>query len=442
VDTVLLLLHGVVVIAAIYLGVREGGLGLGIWGLVGVFALVYIFRQPPGNPPVDAVFIVVAVITAASAMQLAGGIDWMVGVAANLIRGRPQSVVYIAPMVAFLFTVGAGTGNIYYPLLPVIYEASYREGIRPERSLSVSAMASQAGILASPVSAASAAMVTLLEPEGFSLPKLLLIMWPACLAGILVASLVASRWGKPLEKDPVYQERLAAGQVAEPESVDLDPAALHPNAKRAALIFLAGVALIILLGLFPSLRPEFGSGDDSARVSITVTIQIIMGVVAAIILLLPGVKGADVSKQSTFSAGMTGAIALFGIAWLADTFIQAHQAQIIDALREVVQDYSILFALALFVVGALTTSQSSTTRAIVPIGLLVGLSPGSVAAMWPACMGMYFLPANGSQIATVAFDQTGTTKIGNAVINHSFLVPTLVFVVVAVAVGFVLSPLV
>jgi anaerobic C4-dicarboxylate transporter DcuB len=442
VDTVVLLLHGAVVIAAIYLGVREGGLGLGIWGLVGVFVLVYIFRIPPGNPPVDAVFIVIAVITAASAMQAAGGIDWMVGVAANLIRGNPGAVVFVAPMVAFLFTVGAGTGNIYYPLLPVIYETSYRKGIRPERSLSVSSMASQAGILASPVSAASAAMVTLLEPEGFSLPKLLLIMWPACVIGILAASLVMYRWGTPLEEDAVFQQRLSAGQVGEPDAASIEVKSLHPNAKRAALIFLFGVALIIVLGLFPSLRPEFTTGGEEARVSITVTIQIIMGVVAAAILMLPGVKGGDVAKQPTFSAGMTGAIALFGIAWLADTFIQAHQQQIIDALSSVVKDYQILFAIALFIVGALTTSQSSTTRAIVPIGLLVGLSPGALAGMWPACMGMYFLPANGSQIATVAFDQTGTTKIGKAVINHSFLPPTMVFVVVAVAVGLVLSPLV
>ncbi|MGH9111632.1 MAG: anaerobic C4-dicarboxylate transporter family protein [Acidimicrobiales bacterium] len=441
-DTVLLLLHGAVVIGAIYLGVREGGLGLGVWGLVGVFVLVYGFRQPPGNPPTDAVFIVIAVIVAASAMQLAGGIDWMVGVAATLIRGRPQAVVYLAPAMAFLFTVGAGTGNIFYPLLPVIYDVSYRAGIRPERPLAVSAVASQVGILASPVSAATAAMVTLLEPEGFSLSKLLIVMWPASIAGLLAASFVMSRWGKPLDQDPVYQQRLAAGRVKEPEAVDVDLAKLPANAKRAALIFLGGVAVIVLLGLFESLRPEFGAGDDAARVSVTVTIQIVMGLVGAIILLLPGVKGSDVSKQPTFAAGMTGAIALFGIAWLADTFIQAHQSEIVDSLSSAVQDFEILFAVALFMVAALTTSQSSATRAIVPIGLSLGLSPASMSAMWPAAMGIYLLPANGSQIATVAFDQTGTTKIGNAVINHSFLLPTMVFVVVAIAVGFIVSPLV
>lgn len=441
-DTFLLIVHGVVVLLAIYLGVREGGVGLGIYGLVGVFVLVYGFQLAPGDPPTDAVFIIIAVITAASAMQAAGGVDWMVGVAASVIRGRPEAVTYLAPLMAFLFTVGAGTGNIYYPLLPVIYDVSYRQGIRPERPLAISAVASQAGILASPVSAATAALVTLLEPDGFELTDVLIIMWPACLIGLAVAAFVQSRLGLPLDEDPVYQQRLKDGLVKAPESADIDSSTLPPNAKRSALIFLGGVALIVLLGLFEDLRPMVGSGDDAARVSVTVTIQIVMGAVGALILLLPGVKGSDVAKQPTFAAGMTGAIALFGLAWLADTFIEAHNDEIVESLSNVVQDYKILFAVALFFVAALTTSQSGATRSIVPIGLSLGLSAASITAMWPAAMGMYFLPANGSQIATVAFDQTGTTKIGKAVLNHSFLLPTLIFVVVAMAVGFLVSPLV
>jgi anaerobic C4-dicarboxylate transporter DcuB len=440
-DTFLLIVHGLVVLGAIYLGVREGGVGLGVWGLVGVFVLVYGFHLAPGDPPIDAVFIVITVITAASAMQAAGGTDWMVSVAANVIRGRPKAVVYLAPLMSFLFTVGAGTGNIFYPLLPVIYDVSYKQKIRPERPLAIAAVASQVGILASPVSAATAALVTLLEPDGFSLSKVLIVMWPACLAGLAVAALVESRWGKNLDDDPVFQERLAAGLIKPPEDT-VAAGNLPPNAKRSALIFLTGVGLIVILGLFSDLRPTVGQGDSVAQVSITFTIQVVMGVVAAVILLLPGVKGSEVAKQPTFAAGMVGAIALFGLAWLADTFIKAHQAEIVDSLSSVVQDYKILFAVALFLTAALTTSQSGATRAIVPIGLTLGLSAASITAMWPAVMGIYFLPANGSQIATVAFDQTGTTKIGKAVLNHSFLLPTMIFVVVGTVVGFIVSPLV
>ncbi|HEY8546352.1 MAG TPA: anaerobic C4-dicarboxylate transporter [Acidimicrobiales bacterium] len=444
-DTLELILHGAVVIGCIYMGVRAGGAGLGIWGLVGVFVLVYGFHQEPAAPPVDAVFIIIAVITAASAMQAAQGTDWMVAQAAKAIRGRPKAVVYMAPLMSFLFTVGAGTGFIYYPLLPVIYDVAYRQKIRPERPLAMSSLASQVGILCSPVSAATAALVTSFENAGdddFSLTRVLLIMWPACLIGLGVGAFVMSKKGKELEDDPVYQERLASHQVKEPEVGEVDTTALPPTAMRAALIFLGGVAFVILTGLFEELRPVVGSGDDRGRVSVSITIQVVMGVVAALILLIAKAKGGDVAKQSTFSAGMTGAIALFGLSWLASTFVLAHQREINDALADAVQEYKLLFALALFIVGALTTSQSGTTNAIVPVGLSLGLTPAVVTAMWPSVMGMYFLPANGSQIATVAFDQTGTTRIGKYVLNHSFMLPTLIFVGVAMAVGFVLSPLV
>jgi anaerobic C4-dicarboxylate transporter DcuB len=444
-DTFILIVHGLVVLGCIYMGVREGGLGLGIWGLAGVGILVFVFRVAPGDPPIDAVFIVIAVITAASAMQAAGGTDWMVSVAAKVIRGRPQSVVFLAPAMSFLFTVGAGTGNIYYPLLPVIYDVSYRQKIRPERPLAISAVASQVGILCSPVSAATAAMVTVLakaDPD-FELSKLLLVMWPACIAGLIVAAFVQSKKGKELDDDPVYQQRLADGLVKAPEASDIETKTLSPTARTSALIFLTGVGLIVILGLWPGLRPDFdnASGGGSAPVSIAVTIQVIMGVVGAIILLLPGVKGGDVAKQPVFTAGMTGGIALFGLAWLAATFVAAHQSEITDALSDVVQDHKLLFALALFLTAALTTSQSGATNAIVPIGVSLGLSVGSLVAMWPSVMGMYFLPANGSQVATVAFDETGTTKIGKALLNHSFMVPTLIVVFVGMAVGFVFSPL-
>ena len=446
-DTFLLVLHGLVVIAAIYLGVKEGGLGLGIYGLLGVFVLVYGFHLAPGAPPTDAVFIVIAVIAAASAMQAAGGVDWMVSVAARVIRSRPESVTFLAPAMSFLFTVGAGTGNIYYPLLPVIYDVSYRQKLRPERPLAISAVASQVGILCSPVSAATAALVTIFEgtkdTAGFDLPKVLIMMWPACIAGLAVAAFVQSRKGVPLDEDPVYQQRLKEGLVKPPPEADIDSKTLGPNAKRSALIFLAGVAVIVTLGLFEELRPMVSlPGQDASRVSVTVTIQIVMGAVGALILLLPGVKSGDVAKQPTFTAGMTGGIALFGLSWLAGTFVANHSDEINNALADVVEDHKILFALALFIVGALTTSQSGTTNAIVPVGLSLGLSAATVTAMWPAVMGMYALPANGSQVATVAFDQTGTTKIGKYVINHSFLLPVMVFMVVAIPVAFLISPLV
>ena len=433
--------QGLVVIAAIYMGVRTGGIGLGIWGLVGLMVMVFILHTQPAAPPVDAVFIVLTVIAAASVMQAAGGVDWMVRQAAKLISGNPKAVTYLSPFAAFIFTVGAGTGNIFYPLLPVIYGVSYQQKIRPERPLAAAAVASQVGILASPVSAATASMSTLLEPHGFNLGKILLIMWPACIVGLLVMAFVCSKMGKPLMKDHEYLRRLEAGQIEEPPKVDLDtpmPAA----ARNSALIFFAGVIFIVFAGLFKELRPYLGTGDSAARVSIAYTTEMVMGVVAGLIFLVCRPKAGDVPKQSTFSAGMVGGFALFGIAWLASTFVSANTKDITSTLGHVVNSQKWLFAIALALVAMLTTSQSSATNSIVPIGLSLGLSSSLITAMWPAAMGIYILPANGSQIATVGFDQTGTTKIGKFVINHSFQIPNLVFMVVAILVGLLMATMV
>ncbi|SDS57709.1 anaerobic C4-dicarboxylate transporter family protein [Microbacterium paraoxydans] len=435
----------IVVVLAIFMGTRTSGIGLGVWGLVGVAVLVFVFGEAPGNAPVDAVFIVITVITAASTMQAAGGIDWMVSVAAKVIRKRPKSVVFLAPAMSFLFTVGAGTGNIFYPLLPVIHDVSYQQKIRPERALSVSAVASQVGILCSPVSAATASMVVLLAPQGVDLGGLLLIMWPASIAGLLVAALVMMRHGKDLEDDPEYQRRLAEGQI-KPPVVDAHENKLPATAVLSASLFLAGVAVIVFFGLFENLRPVIGTDDDGdpLRLSVTVIIEVVMGIIAALIFVFCKVKAADVPKQSTFPAGIVGAIALFGIAWLANTFVAANQTLIVDGLGSVVSGSSaflgaLLFALALFAVAMLTTSQSSATNAIVPIGITIGLPASLLVGLWPAAMGIYTLPANGSQVATVAFDQTGTTKMGKFVLDHSFQLPNLVYVGTAIIVGVALS---
>ena len=435
----------IVVILAIYMGTRTSGIGLGVWGLVGVAVLIFVFGEAPGNAPVDAVFIVITVITAASTMQAAGGIDWMVSVAAKVIRRKPKSVVFLAPAMSFLFTVGAGTGNIFYPLLPVIYDVSYQQKIRPERALSVSAVASQVGILCSPVSAATASMVVLLAPQGVDLGGLLLIMWPASIAGLFVAALVMMRHGKDLEDDPEFQRRLESHQI-QPPTVDAHDSKLPRTAVLSATLFLIGVGVIVLFGLFEGLRPVIGTDDagDPVRLSVTVIIEVVMGIIAALIFVFCKVKAADVPKQPTFPAGIVGAIALFGIAWLANTFVAANQTLIVDGLGSVVSGSSaflgaLLFALALFAVAMLTTSQSSATNAIVPIGITIGLPAPLLVGLWPSTMGIYTLPANGSQVATVAFDQTGTTKMGKFVFDHSFQLPNLVYIGVAIVVGVTLS---
>ncbi len=442
-DVLMLILQLLVVVGAIYMGTRTSGIGLGVWGLVGTALLIFGFGEAPGAAPIDAVFIVITVVTAASVMQAAGGIDWLVSIAAKAIRSQPKMVTFAAPFISFIFTVGAGTGNIFYPLIPVIYDVAYQQKIRPERPLAVSAVASQVGIICSPVSAAVASMVVLLAPHGFEIGALLAIMWPACLIGLFAAALVMVKKGKELEDDPEFQRRLAEGLIQPPTDVDTK---VPPAGRLSAILFLLGVLLIVMFGFFESLRPVLGTAEDGTvtRVSVAVLIQVIMGVIAGAIFLLCRVKASDVPKQSTFPAGIVGAIALFGIAWLANTFVAANQTLIVSGLGSLISGSNavvgaLIFAIVLFLVAMLTTSQSSATNAIVPIGLTIGLSASTITGMWPAVLGIYALPANGSQVATAGFDQTGSTTLGKYVFDHSFQLPNVVFIVVACAVGSLLA---
>lgn len=467
-------LEALVVLGAIVMGTRAGGVGVGLWGGLGTFILVFVFGEAPGEPPAAAMAIILAVVTSAALMQAAGGIDWMVSVAARVIERRPKQITLIAPLTAFAFSVGAGTSNIIYPLLPVIYDVSYKNHIRPSRPLTVTVVQSGIALAASPVSAAMAAMLTLtdVEPYNLGLTQILAITIPACVIGIIVTSLVVNRMWKDLDDDPEVQAKIASGELVAPPAVavgvpagavssgsaGLGPDVTGPSGvaepapasaqltytragRNSALVFFAGVVAIVILGLFPGLRPSFEVPDvGTVSLDMTNTIVLVMFVVGVIILFVgrPDVK--TVPDQSVFKAGMISAIALFGIAWLTATFIAAHEEFIISTVGAWVTDWRFLFALAVFLVAALTTSQSTATRTMVPIGLAVGLPPGVVTGMWAGALGgVYTLPANGTQIAAANFDLTGTTKLGTKLIDHSFFIPMLVLSVTTIIVGSVIG---
>ncbi|MGY0233948.1 anaerobic C4-dicarboxylate transporter family protein [Longispora urticae] len=441
--TAKLVLEALVVLGAIAMGVRTGGIGLGLWGAFGTALLVFGFGLDPGSPPVDAFFIIIAVITASSAMQAAGGIDYLVSVASRIIRRNPRRITVIAPLVSFVFTVGAGTSNIFFALIPVIYETAFRNGVRPERPLAASTVCSGLGITASPVSAAMAAYLTLM-PGGFTLSKVLLITLPAGLVATVVTSLVQNRVGKELADDPEFRRRVAAGEcepvpVAASSTGEAEPEApLRAGAARSTGIFLSGVAVIVAMGLFDRLRPLVTVGGKSERLGMTICIELVMFTVALAILLANRVPAADVVRQPLMSSGIIAAVALFGVAWMADTFISGNAKQIIDPLADIAKEHSLFLAVALFVMCGLTTSQSATTRAIVPIGL-AALPAATVTAMWPSLVGVWLFPANGTQIAAVQIDRTGTTRLSHLIVWHSFTIPMLVSWVSVVGVGLVLS---
>ncbi len=433
------ILEAVVVLAAIVMGTRAGGVGIGVWGGLGVAVLVFVFGEAPGEPPISALLIILAVVTAAALMQVAGGVDWMVKIAAGVIQRHPKQITLIAPLTAFLFTVGAGTSNILYPLLPVIYDVSYQNGIRPSRPLTVTVVQSGMSLAASPVSAAMAAMVTLtaVEPYNFDLAEILSITFPAGVIGIIVTALVVGRMGKDIDDDPEIQAKIAAGELARPEtSGEKIELTSTKEGRNAGIIFLLGVLAIVILGLFPDLRPAFEVEGELVTIDMTTTIELVMFTVGVLIILISKPDVSEVPGASVFKAGMVSAIALFGIAWLTATFIAAHEEFIVTTIGGWVNQAVWIFALAVFLVAALTTSQSTATRTIVPIGLAAGLAPGLVTGMWGGALGgVYTLPANGTQIAAANFDLTGSTKLGTKLLDHSFFVPMLIMTVVSVVVG-------
>ena len=438
--TISIVLQFVVVLAAIWMGARSSGVGLGLWGAVGLLVLVVVFGVDPTSPPIDVMLIILAVIMAASVMDAAGGIDFLVRIAERVIRANPKYVTIVAPLTTWSFSFVAGTGHIVYPLLPVIYETAHQSGIRPERPMAVSTIASQQAITASPVAAATAAMIGLFAEKGLTqwgLPQILMVCVPATLTGVLVAAVVSMFVGKDLEDDPEYQAALKSGAIPPPTAVAERPP-LSPAAKRSAFIFLTGVALVVVFGFFPALRQLPGAKDP---LDMPTVIEIIMLSVAAVMLLVTRVPVDEVPKTPTLRAGVVAVIGIFGLAWLGDSFIGANKAVIVPAISAMTEAAPWTFAIGLFAASVLLYSQAATTRALMPLGVALGIPPQFLIAVFPSVNGYFFIPTYGSLIAAINFDRSGTTRIGRYVLNHSFMIPGLVATFVAVFTGLVLAKL-
>ena len=436
--TLAIVLQFLVVLAAIWMGARSSGIGLGLWGAVGLLVLVAGFGINPTSPPIDVMLIILAVIMAASVMEAAGGIDFLVRIAERIIRANPKYVTIVAPLTTWTFTFVAGTGHIVYPLLPVIYETAHRSGIRPERPMAVATIASQQAITASPVAAATAAMIGLFAEKGMTqwgLPQILMVCVPATLTGVVAAAIVSMFVGKDLKDDPEYQARLAAGQIPAPQA-DTSRTPLKPGARLSAFIFLAGVALVVLFGFFPSLRTLPGA---KAALGMPIVIEIVMMSVAAVMLLATRITVDDVPKTPTLRAGVVAVIGIFGLAWLGDSFISANKEVIVPAIGDWAKAAPWTFAFGLFFASVLLYSQAATTRALMPLGIALGIPPQFLIAMFPSVNGYFFIPTYGSLIAAINFDLSGTTKIGKYVLNHSFMIPGLVATSVAVFTGLVIA---
>ncbi len=429
-----------IVLACILIGARIGGIGLGVMGGLGLAILSFVFGLQPTSPPIDVMLMIVAVVAAAACMQAAGGLDYLVKIAEGILRKNPKQITFMAPVVTYLFTMFAGTGHVAYSVLPVIAEVSRHTGVRPERPMSMAVIASQFAIVASPISAAVVAMVGFVEPFGITLTGVLSVTIPATVAGLFIACLFASRMGVELKDDPEYQRRLKDPQyqaaLEDKSDTEVVTSEITAGAKLSVALFLLGAILVVVLGAFKELRPAFA---DGSRMGMANAIEIVMLSVGSLIILTCKPNLEMISRGSVFHAGMRAVIAIFGIAWLGDTLFNAHLDILKESIQGLIQTAPWTFAFALFAFSVMVNSQGATTTVLVPLGLSLGLPAPMVIAMFAAVNGYFFVPNYGPIIAAIDFDQTGTTKIGKYVFNHSFMLPGLIAIVFSVAFGFLFA---
>ena len=349
------------------------------------------------------------------------------------MRRNPAHVTILSPLVTYLFTFVAGTGHVAYSVLPVIAEVAAETKIRPERPLGIAVIASQQAITASPISAATVALLGLLTGFDITLFDILKITIPATLIGVLVGAFASMRVGKELMEDPEYLRRMEEG-LLEDKHVELNDVKNMFQARLSVIIFIVATLLIVLFGSIPGLRPSF----DGKVMDMPSLIEILMLSAAALILIISRTDGIKATQGSVFPAGMQAVIAIFGIAWMGDTFINGNITELTGSIEGIVRQMPWLFGVALFVMSILLYSQAATVRAIVPLGIALGISPMMLIALFPAVNGYFFIPNYPTVIAAINFDRTGTTGIGKWVLNHSFMMPGLVATIVSIVIGLLL----
>ena len=442
--TIIVLVQLLIVLSLIFIGARVGGIGLGIYGMVGVFILVFVFGMRPGNIPIDVMLIIASVITATAALQAAGGLDYMVEKASKFLRKHPEQITYLGPLVTWLFTMLAGTAHTSYSLLPIIAEISKNSKIRPERPMTVATIAASLGITSSPMSAATAAVISteLLGGKGIGLNDVLLITIPSSLIAIIVAAFVQNRVGKELEDDPEYQRRVREGLIntVDEEHTQLQKT-LNPRAKWSVLVFMLGVVLVVLFGSIPALRPSFEVDGVMKTLAMPQTIEIVMMSIAALILLVGKANVKDAVSGNIFGAGMNAMIAIFGIAWMGDTFFNGNLEFFKSHIADIVTHYPFLFAVALFIMSIMLFSQAATVTTLFPLGIGLGIPPMALVAMFPAVNGYFFIPNYPTEVAAINFDTTGTTCVGRYVLNHSFQLAGFITTFVSIGVGYLIITL-
>jgi len=428
-----------ILIACIVVGARLGGMSLGPVAGIGLVLFVFVFHMPPGKPPTIVLGMIIAVITALSAVQAAGGLDYLVQIAERIMRKRPQWITFVAPLVTYVLIAASGTQHVIYALLPVIAEVSRKAGVRPERPMSISVIAAQQGLVASPISAATVAMLAALTGSKISLPQIVMVIIPSTLLAV-VAGAVSVAWrGKALDDDPEYKELLASGKVKPPEALPPITGKALTRARGSTVLFLAAIALVVVLGIFPELKPTHVVKGELDELDIADAIMIVMMAVAGLCMVAFHASAETAVKGSIMKGGITAFISILGVSWLGSSLFEGNRSAIVGGISGIVHQAPWVFALGLFVLSILLMSQAATVVTLMPVGVALGLPSWLLVGLYPAVNGYFFLPTYGTILAAVSFDQTGTTRIGKWLLNHSFMLPGLVATATATAAAVALS---
>ena len=476
--TITMIIQLLIVLGALWVGSRYGSLALGAISGIGLALLVFGFGLKPGTPPTDVIYIIIAAVTCAGIMQASGGMDWLIQIAERLLRKHPDRITFLAPLTTFFLTVLVGTGHVVYTLMPIICDIALKKGIRPERPCGVASIASQVGITCSPIAAAVVAFVSISNANGFdiTIPRVLMISIPACVCGLMAAATASYRRGLDLSKDPQFQAKLKDpaqyNYIYGSGATTLDKE-IPQSAKNAVFIFLAALAVIVLFAALPQLLPSYttvkvvkGAGDvmiiggtkisasalakagivatgltetGSIALKMNLVIQIVMISAAALMIIFCKAAPKKAVAGPVWQSGMVAVVAIYGIAWLADTYFSNYMDEMQNMLADVVKAYPWSIAFVFFMVSVLINSQGAVVVAMLPLAYNLGIPGPVLLGVLPAVYGYFFIPNYPSDIATVNFDRSGTTVIGKYLLNHSFMMPGLICVTTSTIVAYILS---
>ena len=439
---VLMIIQLLIVLGALWVGSRYGSLALGAISGIGLAILVFCFGLKPGTPPTDVIYIIIAAVTCAGIMQASGGMDWLIQIAEKMLRKHPDRITFLAPLTTFFLTVLVGTGHVVYTLMPIICDIALKKGIRPERPCGVASIASQVGITCSPIAAAVVAFVTISNENGFgiSIPGVLMVSIPACLCGLMAAAAASFHRGLDLDKDPEFQKKIADPVQREyiygSGATTLDKQ-IPQSAKNAVFIFLGALAVIVFFAIFQNALPSW----DGKPLKMNIVIQIVMIAAAALMILFCKAQPKKAVSGPVWQSGMVAVVAIYGIAWMADTYFSNYMPEIQAMLEGIVKDYPWSIALVFFLVSVLINSQGAVVVSMLPLAYSLGIAGPVLLGVLPSVYGYFFIPNYPSDIATVNFDRSGTTVIGKYLLNHSFMMPGLICVITSTIVAYLLSML-